>query len=258
MNAPEIIFGVIGSVFIYMNLLFLLAVALKKNDIVDIAWGLGFILIAIVSFILQPINAPRMLLQSALVLIWGVRLALYIFIRNRGKSEDFRYAKWRRDWGRYWILRSYIQVFLLQGFFMLTIAYPLFSFDPALSPGLNWLDYLGLLIWLTGFFFEAVGDQQMRSFKQNPANKGKIMNQGLWRYTRHPNYFGESTMWWGLFLIALSNPHGWLAVFSPTIITFLLVRVSGVPLLEKKYADNPEYREYIRQTSSFIPRVPRT
>jgi steroid 5-alpha reductase family enzyme len=256
MTSLDLILKVIAAVFIYMNLLFLLALSLKKNDIVDIAWGMGFIVIAALSLLILPAISARLLLMSLLVLIWGLRLAIYIFLRNRGKSEDFRYAQWRKDWGKNWILRSYLQVFLLQGFFMLTIAYPLFIFDPQSSPALGWLDLAGLLLWLIGFFFEAMGDAQMRRFKQNPAHKGKIMRYGLWKYTRHPNYFGESAMWWGIFLIALSHPGGWLAIFSPIVITFLLVRVSGVPMLEKKYADNPEYQEYIKKTSSFIPLPP--
>ncbi len=257
MTSIEVIFKIVAAVFIYMNVLFLLAIALKKNDIVDIAWGLGFGIISGVNLYLAPIASTRMLLISALVLIWGMRLAIYIFNRNRGKSEDFRYAQWRKEWGKHWVLRSYLQVFLLQGFFMLSIAYPLFIFDPAIAPPIGWLDYLGEIVWLIGFYFEAVGDAQMRKFKLNPANKGKIMSSGLWKYTRHPNYFGEATMWWGIFIIAFSNPYGWVAIFSPVIITFLLVRVSGVPMLEKKYASNPEYREYIRKTSAFIPMPPK-
>ncbi len=254
---PDLILKIAAAVFVYMNLLFVLALALRKNDIVDIAWGMGFIMISVFSLLLSPTIPARMLLMSGLVLIWGLRLALYIYLRNRGKSEDFRYAQWRQDWGKSWVLRSYLQVFMLQGFFMLTIAYPLFIFAPESAPRLGYLDLAGSLVWLIGFCFEAVGDAQMRRFKQNPANQGRIMRYGLWKYTRHPNYFGEATMWWGLFLIALSNPRGLLAIFSPLVITFLLVRVSGVPMLEKKYADNPEYQDYIRKTSSFIPRAPK-
>lgn len=246
-----------GAVFVYMNLLFALALAVKKNDIVDVAWGLGFILIAALSLTLVPGYHPRRLLVSLLVLVWGMRLAGYIYLRNRGKKEDFRYAKWRKDWGRNWVLRSYLQVFLLQGFFMLTIAYPVFIYRGGSAPGWNWLDLIGLLVWLTGFFFEAVGDAQLRRFKLDSTNKGMIMDRGLWRYTRHPNYFGESAMWWGIFLISLSYPLGWTAIFSPVIITFLLLRVSGIPLLEKKYQTDPAYREYVRRTSGFIPLPPK-
>jgi steroid 5-alpha reductase family enzyme len=197
------------------------------------------------------------MLVSGMVILWGLRLAIYIFIRNRGKKEDFRYAKWRKDWGKSWILRSYLQVFILQGFFMLSIAYPLFLYDSNQVKALNCLDLIGMLAWLLGFFFEAVGDHQLSRFKQDPANKGQIMDQGLWRYTRHPNYFGEALMWWGIFVLTLNTSLGWAAIFSPVIITTLLLRVSGVPLLEKKYADNPQYRDYVRRTSSFLPWFPK-
>lgn len=247
----------IGAVFVFMNLLFALALLVKKNDIVDVAWGLGFILISLVYLLLVPDCHPRRLIVSGMVILWGFRLALYIFIRNRGKKEDFRYAQWKRDWGKNWVWRSYLQVFLLQGFFMLTIAYPLFFYGTAQAAGLGILDFLGILVWLKGIFFEAVGDAQMRGFKLNPANKGKVMDRGLWSYTRHPNYFGESTMWWGIWLVTLSQPYGWAGILSPIIITALLLKVSGVPLLEKKYADNPAYGEYIRKTSSFIPWLPK-
>lgn len=245
------------AVFIYMNTLFLVAIGKKKNDIVDVAWGMGFVLCTIIMLILAPHYHWRRMLVSALILVWGLRLAIYIYYRNRGKKEDFRYAKWREDWGKNWMIRSYLQVFLLQGFFLLTIVYPLFLYGKEQTQALSWLDIAGTLIWLTGFFFEAVGDYQLSKFKQNPTNKGKIMDIGLWRYTRHPNYFGESAMWWGIFLITLNTSHGIYAIFSPIIITTLLLRVSGVPLLEKKYADNPEYREYVRKTSSFVPWFPK-
>lgn len=257
MTEFNVIMMLIGAVFVYMNLMFLLAVLLKKNDIVDVAWGVGFIVIAALSLLLIPVCHWRRGLVSLLVFIWGMRLAIYIYLRNRGKAEDFRYAKWRQDWGRNWLLRSYLQVFILQGFFMLTIAYPLFLFK-APGPHLITLpDIIGLVIWIYGFYYEAVGDGQLMRFKQNPANKGKIMNQGLWQFTRHPNYFGEATMWWGIFVIMLSFRFGYLAILSPVIITTLLLRVSGVPLLEKKYQSNPDYREYVRKTSSFIPRKPK-
>jgi steroid 5-alpha reductase family enzyme len=243
----------VGAVFIYMNLLFLLALKLKKNDIVDVAWGSGFIITAILFLFLVPGYSLRRIIVSALVLIWGLRLSFYIYIRNRGKQEDFRYAQWKKQWGNKWMIRSYFQVFILQGFLMLTIAYPIFLNSQSQTSALSYLDIIGIILWLIGFFFEAVGDAQLRRFKLNALNKGKIMDQGLWRYTRHPNYFGEATMWWGIFIITLNVHWGWLAIASPIIITTLLLRVSGVPLLEKKYETNPEYREYIRKTSGFVP-----
>ncbi|MDZ4182111.1 MAG: DUF1295 domain-containing protein [Candidatus Cloacimonadaceae bacterium] len=224
---------VVGAVFAYFNLLFLWAMLLKKNDIVDVAWGIGFILVALLYLLLVPQYHWRRLLVTALVTLWGLRLAVYIFIRNRGKQEDFRYAQWKRDWGKNWVIRSYFQVFILQGFFLLTIAYPLFLHRVQRVDAFNLFDLIGLGLWLLGFCFEAVGDAQMRRFKLDPANKGRIMNRGLWRYTRHPNYFGESMMWWGIFALTLNAANGIAAIASPIIITFLLVRVSGVPMLEK-------------------------
>lgn len=257
MSELNLIFTIVGAVFVYFNVMFILALLLKRNDIVDISWGMGFIVVAVLSMILIPVCHWRKGLVSLLVFIWGLRLAIYLFLRNRGKAEDFRYAQWRKDWGKNWVIRSYFQVFLLQAFFMLTIAYPLFVFDTPGASAIGVLDVIGLVIWIFGFYYEAVGDGQLMRFKKNPVNKGKIMDQGLWRYTRHPNYFGEATMWWGIFVIMLSYNYGYLAIFSPIIITTLLLRVSGIPMLEKKYQANPQYREYIRKTSSFIPRKPK-
>jgi len=244
------------AVLAYMNVMFLLAIAMKRNDIVDIAWGLGFIIVALLSLVAIPGITWRRLLVSGLVIAWGLRLAGYLYLRNRGRKEDFRYAQWRQQWGGNWMLRSYLQVFILQGLLMLMITYPLFTVTQSRIVDIGILDGIGILVWLVGFLFEAIGDAQMRAFKQDPANRGKIMDRGLWRYTRHPNYFGESAMWWGIWIILMSNSHGIYAIFSPIIITFLLLRVSGVPMLEKKYRDDPAYREYVRRTSAFIPLPP--
>lgn len=257
MNPINAIQIVILAVFVYMTLLFILAIRLKRNDIVDIAWGMGFVLISGLYLVLVPSFHWRRILISFLILLWAMRLAIYLYLRNRNKTEDFRYAQWRKDWGKNWLWRSYLQVFILQGFFMLSIAYPVFLWLEVRREHFGIWDLLGIVIWLMGFFFETVGDAQMRKFKQNPANKGKIMNRGLWRYTRHPNYFGESSMWWAIFLLSLGFTNGIWAIFSPLIITTLLVRVSGVPLLEKKYEGNQEYQDYIRNTSSFIPFFPK-
>ena len=244
-------------ILIYMTGLFLIALARKDNSLADIGWGIGFILIAALSFWLEPGWTLRHILVSGLVLAWGLRLAVHILIRNRKRGEDFRYAKWRRDWGRWFVLRSYLQVFLLQGAILLLIAYPIMRIDHSTEEGLTLLDLGGISVWLVGFIFEAVADRQLLRFKRDPAHKGRIITTGLWAYTRHPNYFGEATMWWGLFLIALSVENGWTAVISPVVITFMLLRVSGVTLLEKKYAGNREFEEYARKTSAFIPRPPK-
>lgn len=240
----------------YFSLLYIIALIKRDNSIVDIAWGMGFVLVGLFSLYVNPRFNPRHALVVGLVIIWGLRLSIYILGRNRGKKEDFRYAKWRQDWGKYWVIRSYIQVFLVQAFFLLTIAYPLLMLSRSNFYNFTWLDYLGIAIWIIGFFFQAVGDSQKSSFKKKADNRGKIMQSGLWRYTRHPNYFGESTMWWGIFVISLNIENGIYAIFSPLIITFLLLFVSGIPLLEKKYKDNKEFQDYKKRTSAFIPWFP--
>ncbi|GAB1365859.1 DUF1295 domain-containing protein [Candidatus Cloacimonadaceae bacterium] len=257
MNLYELIRCGFLLVFVYMNLLFLLALLIKKNDIVDISWGMGFVLLALYTLIVSSFWHWRLLMVVLLVMLWGIRLAGYIFIRNKGKAEDFRYANWRKEWGKNWVLRSWLQVFMLQGFFMLLIAYPIFLHGFQGKAGFNLADLAGLLVWLLGFGFETIGDAQMLRFKNDPANRGKIMNQGLWRYTRHPNYFGEATMWWGIFFITLNTQFSFWAILSPIVITWLLLKVSGVPMLEQKYAGDNEYQSYIKQTSSFLPRRPR-
>jgi steroid 5-alpha reductase family enzyme len=242
---------------IYMTLAFILATARKNNGIVDIAWGLGFILVGTVTFALHGNGRPRQWLALALVWIWGGRLALHIFRRNRGREEDFRYAAWRRQWGRYFVIRSFGQIFMLQGFLLLTIITPVLLIIGREQPPLNLLDLLGAIVWLTGFSFETIGDRQLAVFIKDPANRGKLMTRGLWRYTRHPNYFGEAALWWGMAVLALSAPRGWLGFIGPALITFLLLFVSGVPLLEKKYRGRPDWEEYKKRTSIFFPWLPR-
>lgn len=247
-------------VVVYMTAWFIFALLRKDNSLADVAWGLGFVLLAGVTLARRGDMEARPLLISGLIFLWGMRLAVHILARKRKKGEDYRYAQWRAKWGRMFVLRSYIQVFLLQGLFMLVIAWPviLVNSSQRVSVGpLGLLDLVGTLVWIVGFLFEAVGDAQLARFKRDPANRGRVMTRGLWAVTRHPNYFGEALMWWGIWLVALSVPTGWTAVVSPVLITFLLLRVSGVPLLEKKYAGNAEFREYARRTSVFVPWFPK-
>ncbi|MFZ2052942.1 MAG: DUF1295 domain-containing protein [Candidatus Aminicenantales bacterium] len=245
------------AVFIFMTAVFLIALFIKDNSIVDVAWGLGFILVALMTLSLRPGFVARHVLVTGLVVVWGLRLATHIFLRNRGRGEDFRYAKWRRDWGRWFISRSFFQIFVLQGLFMLIIASPIVLVNRSGGKGLTVLDGLGIMLWLSGFLFEAVGDHQLKRFKQKPESRGKIMTSGFWRYTRHPNYFGEAALWWGIFLIALSVRGGWVAIVSPLTISLLLLKVSGVTMLEKKYAGNEEFAAYARRTSAFFPWFPK-
>jgi len=245
------------AVLSYMTVLFVVALFKKDNSIVDIGWGPGFILVAALTFFFWRGTTARQLLANGLVCVWALRLAVHIMARNRGRGEDYRYANWRRTWGRWFVPRSFLQIFMLQGFFLMIIAIPLILINRPGAGGLRLLDFTGAAVWTLGFLFEAVGDFQLKAFKADPANKGRIMDRGLWRVTRHPNYFGEAVMWWGIFLVALSEPGGWAAIVSPLVITGLLLRVSGVTLLEKKYEGNPAYADYVRGTNAFVPWFPR-
>lgn len=248
------------AVLIYMTVLWLVSLWLKNSSIVDIFWGPGFALAAWTYFALTPDGfTTRKLILAVLVTIWGLRLGLHIGIRNHGKPEDYRYARWRKDAGDSWWWRSFFKVFLLQGVLLWVIATPLAVAQASAEPAsLTIFDILGVVVWGIGIFFEAVGDWQLTRFKADPANKGKVMQTGLWKYTRHPNYFGDATLWWGYFLIALSVPFGFLTIFSPIIMTYLLMKVSGVALLEKDLKKSkPEYAAYIEATNAFFPGMPK-
>jgi len=238
-----------------MTLLFTIAQIKKDNSIVDIFWGIGFCIVAVFSLLQSGTSSVRAYLVTGLVLIWGIRLAWYIGNRNTGKGEDFRYVEMRRRWGKHQMLGAYINVFILQGVLMFIISLPAqMSIIHGKVP-LNVLDIIGTIVWAVGFYFEAVGDAQMKRFKSDPKNKGQIMKRGLWSLTRHPNYFGEIVMWWGIFIIALNAPYWYASLIGSLLITFFLMKVSGVPMLEKKYKDNPEYQEYIRNTPELFPRL---
>jgi steroid 5-alpha reductase family enzyme len=245
-------------IFVYVNIVHLIALWKKDNGLMDAAWGMGFILVALFTLGASDGMDARRILLGALVLVWGARLSLHILIRNTGRAgEDFRYRNWRETWGRWFYVRSYFQIYMLQGTVMFFVCVPILLVNARNGGPLGLLDALGVSVWLLGFLFEAVGDFQLLRFMKNPANKGRVMRYGVWRFTRHPNYFGEATLWWGCFLIALNVPSGWWALISPVLINFLLLRVSGVPMLEAKYKDRPEYQEYQRTTRAFFPWFPR-
>ena len=232
----------------------------KKNvTLVDSLWGMGFVLIAWITFGLSDGYNGRQLLLAGLTTVWGLRLSAHLSWRNWGKGEDPRYGSWRQASGeRFWII-SLFKVFLLQALFLWVIALAIQYGQVSPQPA-HWtpLDFLGFIIWLVGFVFESVGDWQLARFKADSANRGKVMDRGLWAYSRHPNYFGESLIWWGLFLIALSTPNSWWTVISPLIITAVLLKMTGIPLMERTIVDKrPGYRDYIRRTSAFIPWFPR-
>lgn len=244
-------------IFLYAVTWFIIAVVKNRNDVADIAWGGGFICAALAAYRGNGTTGARGWLVLSLVIIWGLRLILHISIRNKGKPEDRRYKTWKQEWGDNYLLRSFLQVFLLQGFLLLIISLPVSLTIIQSGPPLALLDGVGFCIWLFGLSFEAIGDFQLLVFKKDPANKGKIMNKGLWRYTRHPNYFGEVALWWGIFIICLSVPGIIWTVIGPLTISWLILRVSGTPLLEKRYEGNREYADYIKKTSSFFPLPPK-
>jgi steroid 5-alpha reductase family enzyme len=220
-------------------------------------WGLGFVIIAWYLMIENwNFLIPR-IIMTVLVTIWGLRLFIHIIQRNLGKEEDFRYKKWREEWGRWLIPRAFLQVYMLQGLFMGIISLPLILIRYESGPWNLLVLVIGLGIWILGFIFESLGDKQLKTFIGDPSNRGKIMDRGLWKYTRHPNYFGEATMWWGIFLIGMSAGISILSIVSPLTITTLLLFVSGVPMLEKSMKDKPGYQEYAERTSIFIPLPPK-
>jgi steroid 5-alpha reductase family enzyme len=233
---------------------------LRRNvTVVDTLWGIGFVLIAWLTLYQVGEATGRRWLLAGLTTVWGVRLTAHLTWRNRGKGEDPRYGKWRRAaGGRFW-WTSLFKVFLLQALFLWVIA---LSLQAGLihsgPPGLGWLDLAGGLVWLTGFGFEAVGDWQLARFKSDPAHRGRVMDRGLWRYTRHPNYFGECLIWWGLFIIALSHPWNAWTVISPVTLTLVLLKMTGIPLTEASITETrPAYRAYQERTPAFIPGRPK-
>lgn len=235
---------------VFMLLVFLVAIVRRDNSIADVAWGIGFIILAwwMHFFHRHPFSLP----VAAMVSIWGVRLALYLLQRNLASGrEDWRYTSWRRQWEGKVILNSLFRVFLLQGFLLWIIAFPIFQQSTIAT--VTGLQIAGILLWTVGFLWEAVADWQLAHFKKQPGNKGKIMNRGLWRFSRHPNYFGEILVWWGLAFFVLPYGNWWACLASPLTITWLLASVSGVPLLESKYAENPDFQHYRQTTNALIP-----
>lgn len=240
-------------IFIYMTIFFTIAQVVKNNSIVDMGWGIGFVVIAIYTLFASENYNPRSIMITGLVALWGIRLFYHILKRNWGKSEDFRYVAMRKNWGKWVVPKGFIRVFMLQGALMLIIAYPIIMNNDSSTGNLGILEIIGLIIWVVGFIFEALGDKQLKAFISDKKNKGHIMKQGLWKYTRHPNYFGEATMWWGIFIISISSKSGIYGIISPIIITLLLLFVSGVPMLEKHYENNKEFQAYAKVTSKFLP-----
>jgi len=249
----------LGLVSLVMVTLWVVSVRIRDVSIVDVAWGADGALIAVTTFFLTDGALPRRALLTGMVTFWGVRLALHIALRKRGKGEDFRYGAMRAVHGDAFPLRSLFTVFLLQAFLIWAITIPVqVAQQWEAPPVLTLLDFLGLSLWVMGYVVEVAADRQLQGFLADPSNQGRVMDRGLWRYSRHPNYFGESLIWWGVFLVAAATPRGWMTIFSPVLMTFLLLKISGVPMLEEALAERRKgYREYMERTSSFIPWPPR-
>jgi len=242
-----------------MTLLWVASVIAKNVSIVDLFWGLGFILSGVFYFLKTGGNEPRKIILILLVSVWALRLSVYLAWRNIGKGEDFRYKQFREKYGanRYWWI-SFFQTFLLQGILMWLISATLLGAQiQKQNSSLGVLDYAGIVLWIIGFCFESIGDLQLARFKNDPANKGKVLDKGLWRYTRHPNYFGDSAVWWGYGFLCLAA-GSYLPVLGSVLMTALIIKVSGVALLEKSLKEQkPEYKEYIENTSAFLPWFPK-
>jgi len=250
--------------FFYMSTAFLVALHRVDNGVADIAYGGGFVVVVWVSYFLG-FHSAMGLLACILVSIWAGRLSMRIAKRNWNRPEDFRYASWRKEWGTTVVWRSFLQIFMLQGAVIFAVALPvtlLGVFGQEL--GLGIVGGIGILVWIAGFLFETVGDAQLDTFLKKPESKGVIMDSGLWKYTRHPNYFGESCMWWGLSLMAFDTllyvtplPLALVVFIGPLVITYLLLRVSGVPLVEARMEKNPLWETYKARTSVFFPLPPK-
>ena len=249
----------LGAVLTALTLVWVLSVKRRDASIVDVCWGLGFVALAWLYCGLSPTLTPRSWLIAALITLWGTRLSLHIFRRNHGRGEDPRYQAMRASHGAAFWWRSLFTVFWLQGTILWFVALPVLVAVRAAEPdALTGVDALGGVLFLIGFGCEVVGDHQLARFKAEPANRGRVLDRGLWRYTRHPNYFGDATLWWGVYAIACATPYGWLTVLSPALMSLLLMRVSGVTLLEDGLkATKPDYRAYIAQTPAFFPWFPR-
>ena len=260
----DILLTALVFLVVYMCLAFVVSLIRRDNGTADIAYGWGFALVAWTTYLLgNPGTAA--FVACVLATIWAARLSIRIYLRNVGKPEDFRYKEWRDSWGKTFVVRSFLQVYMLQGAIIYLVALPLSLLNVyGAGSAIGSVAMAAFVLWGIGFFFEAVGDYQLSRFIKDPKNKGKVMDQGLWRYTRHPNYFGESLMWWSLALAAFATLALFigqtyaLAVFiSPILITFLLLKVSGVPLLEKRFAGNPDWEAYKSRTSVFLPLPPK-
>lgn len=244
----------LGLALAFMSLAWLLAYKRQRLDSVDVAWGLGFILLAWAAYFQH--TGLRLRLVAVLVTIWGLRLTVHIYMRTRFRGDDPRYRELTKRWrGSIW-RRAYYSIFLLQGFLVWLISLPVVMQANSELGHSRWIFTIGLAVWIIGFFVEAVADRQLQNFLRDKS-RPKVMQTGLWRYSRHPNYFGELVQWWAIGIMALANSWGWLGLIGPAVLTYLIVFVSGLPPIEQRHAKDPAYADYIHRTSPLIPLPPR-
>jgi len=276
-HSAVVVFGV-------LTLLWAISVAVKDASLVDIFWGFGFLLVAAVCLYLVPVKTPYLILLAAMPIIWGLRLTLYLGKRNLGHGEDKRYVNMQKRAAKKgmremaWRLRTLFSIYWGQGLLIMIVSAPVWvamatsNYNPNRSSEIyhgglvtiGILAILGALLWFIGFLFEAIGDAQLAAFiKKNkgydgPADEKPVMDKGLWKYTRHPNYFGNACMWWGIWIVACAAPFGWATIIGPIIMTLLLTKVSGRDLLERDMGRRKNYQDYIERTSGFFPLPPKS
>jgi steroid 5-alpha reductase family enzyme len=236
----------------------LVSLVLKNASIVDIVWGLGFVITSWVLAVTIDGDSTRQILLAVMVGLWGLRLGGYLAKRNIGHGEDWRYKAMRKKKGARFGLISLVTVFGLQGVLMWVVSLPVMFGNSDATPGVGPLAVIGVMVWAVGLSFEAVGDWQLAKFKKDPNNAGKVMQTGLWSLTRHPNYFGDALLWWGIGIVGAETGTGVVGFIGPVVMTVFLLRVSGVPMLERSLMKRREgYAEYAARTSAFIPRPPK-
>jgi steroid 5-alpha reductase family enzyme len=246
----------LAAIVVLFTILWVVSLRLENSSIADVAWGPGILAIGLTYYFTSDGVPLRAYLTLALLAVWAIRLAAHLGLRTRLQGEDFRYVKWRDEYENNWWFVSYFKVFLLQAVVGWVISLPIYFAIVSLAPpSLTVLDYLGIVLFICGLAFESVGDEQLRRFRANRANRGKVLDGGLWKYTRHPNYFGEALVWWGFGLIALAT-GGVPGLFGPAILTYLLIYVSGVAMLESTLIEKAGYIQYVGRTPAFLPLPP--
>ena len=245
----------LAAILILFTVLWAVSLRLENSSIADVAWGPGILVIGLTYYFTSNGLPLRAHLTLGLLAIWAIRLATHLGIRTRLQGEDSRYVKWRDQYDHWWLV-SYVKVFLLQAVVAWIVSLPIyFAIVSVGSPSLNLLDYLGVLLFIAGLVFESVGDEQLRRFRAVRANRGRVLDTGLWRYTRHPNYFGESLVWWGFGLIGAAT-GGVPGLLGPAVLTYLLIYVSGVAMLESTLIEKAGYVQYAGRTPAFLPLPP--